>query len=163
MTAASRESNPPRGRSDLLLLDERLNALAKLYQFRSLDDPLYRGLTVSQSYVLRRLYFDGPRTMGALANDLDVRLSTMTGVIDQLEEKRLVERVDNPEDRRSLDVRITPSGRTRYRQAHEAFLSHLEPLMKGRPAAARRQILSFLADVIETVEAWRRNPRKASP
>jgi DNA-binding MarR family transcriptional regulator len=148
--------------TDLLLLDERLNALAKLYQFRSLDDPLYRGLTVSQSYVLRRLYFDGSRTMGTLANDLDVRLSTMTGVIDQLEEKGLVERVDHPADRRSLDVRITPSGRRRYRQAHEAFLSHLEPLMKGRSAAARRQILSFLADVIETVETWRRNPRKAS-
>jgi DNA-binding MarR family transcriptional regulator len=162
MAAATKVPNPDSGRSDLLLLDERLNALAKLYQFRSLDDPLYRGLTVSQSYVLRRLYFDGPRTMGALANDLDVRLSTMTGVIDQLEEKRLVERVDNPADRRSLDVRITPSGRMRYRQAHEAFLSHLQPLMKGRSSAARREILSFLADVIETVETWRKNPRKAS-
>jgi len=162
MTTVPKKSNSARWRSDLLLLDERLNILAKLYQFRSLDDPLYRGLTVSQSYVLRRLYFDGPRTMGALANDLGVRLSTMTGVIDQLEEKRLVERVDNPADRRSLDVRITPTGRKRYHQAHEAFLSHLEPLMKGRSAAAHRQILSFLADVIETVETWRRNPRKAS-
>ena len=146
--------------SDLLLLDERLNELAKLYQFRSLDDPLYRGLTVSQSYVLRRLYFQGPRSMGELAADLDVRLSTMTGVIDQLEERDLVERVDHPADRRSLHVRVTSQGRKLYRHAHEAFLSHLEPLLQGRPATARRQILEFLDEAIRVVESWRRKPRK---
>src|SRR4029453_4000508 len=97
--------------SDLLLLDERLNELAKLYQFRGLDDPLYRGLSVSQSYVLRRLYFQGPRTMGELGNDLDVRLSTTTGVIDQLEERGLVKRVDHPADRRSLHATVTRRGR----------------------------------------------------
>src|SRR5262245_53053130 len=96
--------------SDLLLLDERLNALARLYQFRGLDDPLYRDLTVSQSYVLRRLYLQGPRTMGELAHDLDVRLSTMTGIVDQLEEKSLVERLDHPNDRRSVQVRVAPKG-----------------------------------------------------
>jgi DNA-binding MarR family transcriptional regulator len=148
------------GPSDLLILDERLNELAKLYQFRSLDDPLYGGLTVSQSYTLRRLYFQGPRTMGELAAHLDVRLSTMTGVIDQLEEKGLVQRTDHPADRRSLRVRVTPKGRTLYQQAHEAFLSHLEPLLEGRPAAVRRHILDFLGDAIRVVEGWRRHPRK---
>ena len=148
--------------SDLLLLDEHLNTLAKLYQFRSLDDPLYRGLTVSQSYVLRLLFFHGPHTMGELANDLDVRLSTMTGVVDQLEERGLVERADNPNDRRSLQVRITDSGRTLYHQAHEAFLSHLKPLVRNRPAAARQDILDFLGDAIRMIEGWRKSPRKVS-
>lgn len=150
-------SNSP----DLLLLDERLNELAKLYQFRRLDDPLYRGLTVSQSYVLRRLYFQGPRAMGELAADLEVRLSTMTGIVDQLEEKGFVERFDHPADRRSLNVRVTTRGRKAYQQAHQAFLSHLRPLFEGR-AAVRRQILDFLADVIHVVEGWRANPRKVS-
>src|SRR5262245_38922140 len=95
---------------DLLVLDQRLNDLANLYQFRALDDPLYRGLSVSQSYVLRRLFFRGPRSMGELASALDVRLSTMTGVIDQLEERGLVERVDHPVDRRMLHVHITRKG-----------------------------------------------------
>ena len=148
-------------RSDLILLDERLNELAKLYQFRSLDDPLYGGLTVSQSYTLRRLYFQGPATMGELAAHLDVRLSTMTGVIDQLEEKGLVERIDHPADRRSLHVRVTPKGRTLYHEAHAAFLSHLEALLEGRPAVVRRHILEFLEQAIDVVQEWRRHPRKA--
>jgi DNA-binding MarR family transcriptional regulator len=145
---------------DLAKLADTLNALAALYQFRSLDDRLYGALTVSQSYCLRILYFQGPRAMGELAADLDVRLSTMTGVIDQLEDKALVARVDHPHDRRSLRVKLTPRGRKLYHDAHAAFLSHLAPLFGGRTAAARGQILEFLADAIRVVKGWREHPRK---
>ena len=145
---------------DLTALDDRLNDLAKLYQFRSLDDRTYGALTVSQSYCLRILYFQGPRAMGELASELDVRLSTMTGIVDQLEERGLVDRVDHPDDRRSLRVTLSTRGRTLYHGAHEAFLSHLAPLLDGRTAAARREILDFLAGAIRVIQGWRNNPRK---
>src|SRR3954465_13916358 len=94
----------------LIELDERLNELAKLYQFRSLDDRGYGSLTVSQSYCLRILYFQGAPSLSELAAELDVRLSTMTGIVDQLEDKRLVERVDHPHDRRKLTVSLSAKG-----------------------------------------------------
>ena len=145
---------------DLLRLDDILNELAALYQFRSLDDRTYGALTVSQSYCLRILYFQGARTMGELAGDLDVRLSTMTGIVDQLESKGLVQRVDHPVDRRSLRVELTEKGRRRYQVAHDAFLSHLEPLLAGRTPAVRAQILDFLTGAIKVIQGWRTNPRK---
>ena len=147
---------------DLLTLDELLNELAKLYQFRSLDDRMYDALTVSQSYCLRILYFQGPRAMGELATELDVRLSTMTGIVDQLEARGLVERVDHPDDRRSLRVTLSTKGRTLYHGAHDAFLSHLAPLLDGRTAAARREILDFLGGAIRVIQGWRKHPRKVS-
>jgi DNA-binding MarR family transcriptional regulator len=101
-----------------------------------------------------------PRAMGELAADLDVRLSTMTGVVDQLEEKGLVERVDHPDDRRSLHVKLTVKGQTLYHDAHDAFLSHLAPLFDGRTPTVRRQALEFLAEIIRAVQGWRDNPRR---
>jgi DNA-binding MarR family transcriptional regulator len=98
--------------------------------------------------------------MSALAADLDVRLSTMTGIVDQLQSKKMVERVGHPSDRRSLHVRLTPKGHKLYRAAHEAFLSHLEPLVEQRTPASRRQILEFLADLIPAIQGWREHPRK---
>lgn len=139
-------------------LDEALTDLAKLYQFRSLEERLYGGLTVSQSYSLRELYFKGPRAMSELAVQLGVRLSTMTGVVDQLEAKGLVERVDHPEDRRSLQVRLTREGKKLYQSAHEAFLAYLAPLVEGRSAAECDTIVGFLADVTRTIREWRRKP-----
>jgi DNA-binding MarR family transcriptional regulator len=144
----------------VLGLDHALTDLAKLYQFRSLEERIYGGLTVSQSYSIRSLYFDGPRSMSGLAAELGVRLSTMTGVVDQLEQKGLVERVDHPEDRRSLQVRLTPDGRKFYQSAHEAFLAHLAPLVEGRPPAESEKILSFLADVTRTIRTWRESIRR---
>jgi len=141
-------------------LADALNGIATLYQFRSLTKSLYRTLTVSQSYCLRILYFQGMRTMSQLAVALQVRLSTITGVIDQLERRGLVERTNHPDDRRSLHVRLTPKGRSVYGAAHEAFLSHLQPLFEGRPAADREKILSFLSDVTETIRGWQKNPRR---
>jgi MarR family 2-MHQ and catechol resistance regulon transcriptional repressor len=142
----------------LLRLDEVLNRLAALYQFRSLEEPLYDTLTVSQSYCLRSLYFCGSQTMSALAEKLHVQLSTMTGVVDQLEAKKLVERLAHPSDRRSLQVKLTSKGRKIYRAAHEAFLSNLQPLFRDRPPADREKILSFLEEVIQAVHGWREHP-----
>src|SRR5215471_8838675 len=115
---------------ELMELAEALNSIARLYQFRSLEHRLYGTLTVSQSYCLHLLYFQGPRTMNEIAKALQITLSTTTGVIDQLEKKKLVSRSDHPRDRRSLHVELTAQGRTLYRSAHQAFLSHLVPLWK---------------------------------
>jgi len=141
--------------SDLQALDDRLNALAALYQFRPLDDRTFGSLTVSQSYTLRVLFFGGDRSMGDLAAELGVRVSTMTGVVDQLQGKGLVERADRPHDRRSFRVRLTARGRTVYRRAHDAFMDLLRPLLRDRPAKSRTDILEFLDAIIQVVHGWR--------
>ena len=141
-------------------LDEALTALAKLYQFRSLQERGYAGMTVSQSYTLRDLFFNGPRSMTALAAMLRVRLSTMTGVIDQLERKGYVERIDHPEDRRSLQVRLTSEGRKFYQGAHDAFLSHLAPLVAHRSPAECARLISFLDEVAGVIRGWREGHRQ---
>lgn len=146
--------------SDLLALDAALHDLATLYQFRSLDDPTYRALTVSQWYCLRQLAARSPLAMSELAAGLDVRVSTMTGVVDQLEKKGLVVRAHHPRDGRSLHVGLTSKGRRLYHAAHEAFLSHLAALLDTRPADERKRLLSFLAAIADAITGWRRNPRK---
>jgi DNA-binding MarR family transcriptional regulator len=140
-------------------LDEALTTLAKLYQFRSLEERTYAGWTVSQNYSMRELYFKGPRTMSELAAQLGVPLSTMTGVVDQLEAKGLVERADHPEDRRSLQVRLTAEGKTIYQSAHDAFLSHLAPLLEHRSPAECERLVSFLGEVTLAIRGWREDNR----
>jgi MarR family 2-MHQ and catechol resistance regulon transcriptional repressor len=145
---------------DLGRLADTLNRIAAFYQFRSLDERLYGRLTVSQSYCLRLIYFEGARTMSELAGGLHVRLSTITGVVDQLESKGLVAREAHPKDRRSLRVALTSAGRKLYGAAHQAFLSHLEPLFEGWTAGEREKILSFLADAAEAIQGWQKSPRR---
>jgi len=147
---------------DLFRLDEALNRLATLYQFRSQEAPTYGTLTVSQSYCLRSLYFHGPQSMSELATELQVQLSTMTGVIDQLEAKRLVRRTAHPNDRRSLQVDLTTKGKKLYHLAHDAFLLHLNRLFHDRTASDRQKILLFLDDLMKAIYDWREYGKKNS-
>lgn len=48
--------------------------------------------------------------LGELADQLDVTPRNITGLIDHLERDGLVERVDDPDDRRLTYARLTPAG-----------------------------------------------------
>jgi len=67
------------------------------------------GLSEGRMGVLFRLS-GGPLPLGDLANALDVSPRNITGLVDHLEEDGLVERVPDPEDRRSVRARVTTEG-----------------------------------------------------
>jgi DNA-binding MarR family transcriptional regulator len=71
------------------------------------------GLSEGRLGVLFRLYRRGECPLGTLAEDLDSTPRNITGLVDHLERDGLVERVPDPEDRRSVRARLTEAGRVR--------------------------------------------------
>lgn len=69
------------------------------------------GLTPAQYLVLASLRDKGGRPLGEIAEVLRCTPSTITGIVDTMERKDLVVREDNPEDRRSHLLCLTPKGR----------------------------------------------------
>lgn len=73
------------------------------------------GLSLAKFGVLSKLAEAGePLALGSLADRCCCVRSNMTQLIDRLETDRLVERVDDPSDRRSIKAALTPEGRSRY-------------------------------------------------
>ncbi|NUT46941.1 MAG: MarR family transcriptional regulator, partial [Saccharothrix sp.] len=72
-----------------------------------------RGLSTGALDVLVRLRTATAEglTIGDLARAGGVSSRNVTGLVDTLERDDLVQRVPDPEDRRSVRVRITPAGR----------------------------------------------------
>lgn len=67
-------------------------------------------LTPAQYSVLSMLWDRDGRPFNELASGCCSSPSTITGIVDTLENKGLVSRVPNPKDRRSLLVRLTEDG-----------------------------------------------------
>ncbi len=69
------------------------------------------GLTMQQLRVLVLLSVDGPLPQGDLAQALGVGLATVTGLVDRLVGRGLVERTENPGDRRVRRAALSPEGK----------------------------------------------------
>ena len=85
--------------------------------------------------------------MKSLSSHLMVTGGNITGLTDQLVEEGWVERIDDPQDRRAMIVRMTPKGRTffnRMAAEHEAWLIELFGSMGARDMAQLHQLLGSL-------------------
>src|SRR5688572_6977027 len=72
------------------------------------------GLSGAKLAALTQLVEAGePITLGELAAQCACVRSNITQLVDRLESEKLVKRVDDPQDRRSLRAAITPLGRER--------------------------------------------------
>lgn len=88
--------------------------LARLLQHGTLET-----VTLSQFGVLEALYHLGPMCQGALSQKLLKSTGNMTLVIDNLEKHGMVQRVRSTEDRRMIQIQLTPAG--------EAFIARIFP------------------------------------
>lgn len=72
---------------------------------------VHSTLTMQQLRVVVNLAIDGPASGQDLAAKLRVALGTVTGIVDRLVAQGLVERAEDPRDRRVRRVSLSPAGR----------------------------------------------------
>ena len=68
------------------------------------------SVTAAQLNCVLALHESGPLPLSHIAKLIMVESSTVTGIIDRLEQKGLVERVRNSRDRRVITIKLTEAG-----------------------------------------------------
>src|ERR687887_727461 len=94
------------------------------------------GLRQAEINVLAQLRPGTPRPVGELVAATGQRPSTLTGVLDRLERKRLVRRRVNSADRRSFTIELTAAGERAAARVREAFAALDERVLSDLPPAA---------------------------
>ena len=99
------------------------------------------GVTPGQYGVLRCLWDQNGMTAKQLADRLSLDGSTITGILDRMEQKGLIERHTDPRDRRALKVVLTDQG-----------WNLKEPLTKAIEEANRKALQSFSQEEAELLK-----------
>ena len=109
------------------------------------------GLTGPQSLVLRLLIKKGALSSADLSRQMYVTPSNITGIIDRLEKKGLVERIRKQDDRRIALITLTDSGQKLGQTIPDPIekkfvnqLADLEPEHLQIVAMAMNQILNLI-------------------
>ena len=92
-----------------------------------------QGLSEGRLQLLFMLsrFGDGGISLGRLAELQNVSPRNITGLVDSLEKAALVERVPDPDDRRSIQARLTQAGRARIESIRQPALKVQFPLASG--------------------------------
>jgi DNA-binding MarR family transcriptional regulator len=93
-----------------MLIDELTRMMAR--QRGDYVSDLFRsGVSTAHLWVLMKVGLYGELSMSGIAELLGIGLPNVTGIVDRMEERGLVERSRDPEDRRVVHVRLTEAGR----------------------------------------------------
>ena len=146
---------PPELVASSLFLLKRLGMTAKQ---RSMTEYERLGLNPYHHAILALLEGSAPETQAEIADALGYDRGTMVGLLDELEEQKLVERKRDPDDRRRQLVRITPDGK-RTLGTLRALSKRLEDEFLAPLDAEQREQLHTLLLVL----AERHEPRCSPP
>jgi len=102
--------------------EEFTRLLIEFYErFSSWEQAVVRetGITLQQMHTLEILGSDGEMRMKELAGKMGVTTGSLTVLVDRLERGGLVERRPNAQDRRSIQVALTPGGEALFAEHHK--------------------------------------------
>ncbi len=108
-------------------------------------------ITLPQLICLNEVAEHGPIAIGALTQIVFINNSTVTGIIDRLETRKLVQRVRISKDRRQVHVEITQAGLNFLESAptpiHHRFMEKLEK-METKDVSVLLWGLELLVDML---------------
>ena len=110
------------------------------------------GLGFAQAHALRMLDPDEPIAMSALAERLFCDASNVTGLVDRLEARGLVERRSSEHDRRVRALTLTAAG-VALRDQVLAVMSEPPEAIAALPPADQRALRDILARAVENLRA----------
>lgn len=123
-------------------ISEMMQALpfrAKAIEFWQKLDEL--GMTFMQAQVLRFVLRNEGCLMKDVAEEFRVTLAAITGIADRLEEKGLLKRTEDPEDRRASRLKLTPRARSLVRKMDEARQRTMLEILENISENERHQVM----------------------
>ena len=143
--------------ADAVRLRAAIRALVRRFSISERADVSCCGMTVAQAATLEALDLKGPLRLRQLGDRLGIRPSTLTRNLTRLEERGLLERVEDSDDARATRARLTPAGRRSAAEIHQREVRFaetvLQQLSERRRGGAVRGLEELLAAVRTATES----------
>jgi DNA-binding MarR family transcriptional regulator len=140
-----------------------LRAWAAVFMRRSVHEFMVAmkdsGLSTSQLNTLMRLHYRGACQVSGISDELGVTAAAASQIVDRLAGMGLIERTEDPTDRRVRQVKLTSRGRSLVARGVEARLAWVRDLAGHIPSRELGGILHALALLTEAANATDDDPQ----
>lgn len=111
------------------------------------------GLTAPQLITLQAIARQQPATAGTLAKAVHLGRPTVTGILNRLERRGMVQRVRGGQDRRTVQVTLTPEGERVLHAAPSPLQDQFQYELEKLKGWERTQILATLQRIADMMDA----------
>jgi DNA-binding MarR family transcriptional regulator len=137
--------------NEALRLDEQIVAalrrIIRAVDLHSRDLLQNFGLTAPQLMTLHELTRLQPVPIGVLSNAVHVSQATMTGILDRLEQRGLIQRTRDAVDRRTVTITLTAEGTKLLKNAPSLLQDRFRERLAGLKPADQSKMLQVLQQI----------------
>jgi DNA-binding MarR family transcriptional regulator len=137
--------------------ENALRAWASVFMRRSVHEFIVAmkdsGLSTSQLNTLMRLHYRGSCPVSGISDELGLTAAAASQIVDRLAGMGLIERTEDPRDRRVRQVRLTTKGRGLVARGVEARLAWVRDLASRIPARELGAIIHSLERLKQAANA----------
>ena len=113
------------------------------------------GLTSAQCWPLFKVQQGVCKTVADLARELEMDAGAMTRLLDRLEKKGLCKRVRSTEDRRVVNIELTPEGEASIAEVPNVLAETLNAHLAGFSKTEWQALRSYLERMVVNGDALR--------
>ena len=131
------------------MLQQLLVQMTLRLRLRGVDLESSTGLSGRELDLVALLGSSGPTSVKSLVADLGLPRSTMTAIVDRLQDRGLVNRLPNPQDRRSVVLEATPAAADALSRYHEGMLGlvkHIKRVLQHSEQDEFTRLVHKMAD-----------------
>ena len=107
------------------------------------------GLTPPDAGILRLLRMTAGMSQQELAAKLGIHPSRLVALLDELEQKELVQRRSNPDDRRQYSLHLTEKGATTLEEISQVAQQHQEAMCAALSLEERAKLAELLRKIAD--------------
>jgi DNA-binding MarR family transcriptional regulator len=126
--------------------------LFKFLQFRDRDAMTACGLSVAQCYTLDAIGSQRQLTLNEVAEALYITPSTASRAVDDLVRKGLVERCQDPADRRAVCLSLTSQGQGLFEALRQHLIQRQLSILQQIDPDSRRDVLVALQKLAQAMK-----------
>jgi DNA-binding MarR family transcriptional regulator len=135
-----------------LLILRSLRRINRVVDMCSKEIKSQGNLTLPQILSLLAVHADGPMTVAQIASEVHLSSSTMVGIIDRLETKKLLKRERSVTDRREVYVHITDEGKKIAQKAPIPLQDKLVDALAKMSDSQEKALVKSLEQLVKMVD-----------
>lgn len=131
-----------------------LHRIIDIIQYKNEYQLQTSGIPSQEMYVLERIYLHSNILSKDISQKYNIPPSTLTGILDRLENKKLIERLRTNKDRRSIELISTENGRSAVEKHMKEDRIFARNMFDSLEPQKKEHLKALLDELFENIEVW---------